>query len=169
MPNTKMSGYQGSYNHYGGAGGASAAPNSYSKVNSFGANPVRAKLSGAGPQGLGGVGAHIMGPAHLPKLGERGASRSKMPNDYGAMGGGGYGGYGGGGSGVNSGGGNYGSLGNYGGGGGRIAPRLSGLNHGGIGGAGAGSYQSGGGFGGGGFGSMSGNNGGGNEFSYGRY
>ena len=163
-----MSGYQGSYNHYGGVGGGGAAPNSYSKVNSFGANPVRAKMSGGGAQGLGGVGAHILGPAHLPKLGERGASRSKLPGEYSAVGGG-YGGYGGGGSSINSGGGNYGSLGNYGGGGGRIAPRLSGLNHGGIGGGGGGSYQPSGGFGGGGFGSMSGNNGGGNEFSYGRY
>lgn len=67
-----MSGYQGSYNHYGSGG---AAPNSYSKINSFGSNPVRPKLSGAGGQGFGGVGANIMGPAHLPKLGERVSSR----------------------------------------------------------------------------------------------
>lgn len=128
-----MSGYQGTYNHYGGA----AAPNSYSKVNSFGANPVRSKLSGASGQGLGGAGAHIMGPSHLPKVGERGASRSKIPGDYGAIGGG-YGGIGGGSS-MNAGGGNYGSYGNYGGGGARIGSRLSGLNQGGMGG-GAGSY-----------------------------
>ncbi len=67
MPNSKVSGYQPSFNtnnHY-----ASPPTNSYSKANSYGAPPMRAKLSG-GVQGMGGIGANIMGPpSHLPKLG----------------------------------------------------------------------------------------------------
>ena len=140
MPASKLSGYQPQ--GYGAGGGyqpSAAAPNSYSKMNNYGAPPaVRSKLSGGGP-GFGGIGANIMGPAsQLPKLGERGASRSKA-QDYSAMGGG----YGGGGFGGGA-------------GGARMPPRAS---PGGFGGGGFGGLGSGMGMGGG----------GGSEFSYGRY